>query len=160
MKLLFVNYMETTAAGGINTVVREVGGALAHRGHEVTVLQPNLQHRASEELCQGFRIRRVGAPLSGLLYGFDIQLWGDMAVLYSTITPDVVHVHGFHSLFSAEAVYCVRRMAADVPLVLLVPLGRVSRAVLGETALERVQTGRKEYGGRAHPCHRIFSVRS
>jgi len=117
MKLLFVNYMETTAAGGINTVVREVGGALAHLGHEVTVLQPNLDHRASEELCQGFRIRRVRAPLSGLLYGFDIRLRRDMAVLYSTITPDVVHVHGFHSLFSAEAVYCVRRMAADVPLV-------------------------------------------
>jgi glycosyltransferase involved in cell wall biosynthesis len=117
MKLLLVNYMETTAAGGINTVVREVGGALAHREHEVTVLQPNLHHRASDELCQGFRIRRVQAPLSGLLYGFDIRLWGDMAVLLSTIAPDVVHVHGFHSLFSAEAVYFLRRMDPDVPLV-------------------------------------------
>jgi glycosyltransferase involved in cell wall biosynthesis len=117
MKLLFVNYMETTAAGGINTVVREVGGTLAHRGHEVTVLQPNPHHRAPEELCQGFRIRRVYAPLSGLLYGFDVRLWADMAALYRTITPDVVHVHGFHSLFSAEAVYSLRRMDPDVPLV-------------------------------------------
>jgi glycosyltransferase involved in cell wall biosynthesis len=117
MKLLFVNYMETTAAGGINTVVREVGGALAHRGHEVTVLQPNLHRRPPEELCQGFRIRRVPAPLSGLLYGFDVRLWGDMAALYRTITPEVVHVHGFHSLFSAEAVYLLRRIDADVPLV-------------------------------------------
>jgi glycosyltransferase involved in cell wall biosynthesis len=117
MKLLFVNYMETTAAGGINTVVREVGGALAHRGHEVTVLQPNPHHRPPEELCRGFRIRRVHAPLSGLLYGFDVRLWGDMETLYRTITPEVVHVHGFHSLFSAEAVYFLRRMDAAVPLV-------------------------------------------
>jgi glycosyltransferase involved in cell wall biosynthesis len=117
MKLLIINYMETTAAGGINTVVREVGRTLAHRGHEVTVLQPNPYHRAPEELYQGFRIRRVHAPLSGFLYGFDIRLWADMAALYRTITPDVVHVHGFHSLFSAEAVYFLRRMDPDVPLV-------------------------------------------
>ena len=117
MKLLLVNYMETTAAGGINTVVREVGKALAHRGHEVTVLQPNPYHRPPEELCQGFRIRRVHAPLSGILYGFDIRLWGDMAALYRTIRPDVVHVHGFHSLFSAEVVYFLRRMEPEVPLV-------------------------------------------
>ena len=62
MKLLFVNYMETTAVGGINTVVREVGRALALRGHRVTVLQPNPHHRQPEELYQGFRIQRVHAP--------------------------------------------------------------------------------------------------
>ena len=117
MKLLFVNYMETTAAGGINTAVREVGKALAHRGHEVTVLQPNPDHRPPEELYQGFRIRRVHAPLSDRLYGLDVRLSGDMAALYRTITPEVVHVHGFHSLFSAEAIYLLRRMDADVPLV-------------------------------------------
>ncbi len=55
MKLFFVNYMETTAAGGINTVVREVGVALAHRGHDVTVLQPNPYHRPAEELCHDIR---------------------------------------------------------------------------------------------------------
>jgi glycosyltransferase involved in cell wall biosynthesis len=117
MKLLFVNYMETTAAGGINTAVREVGKTLAHRGHEVTVLQPNPDHRPPEELYQGFRIRRVHAPLSDRLYGLDVRLSGDMAALYRTITPEVVHVHGFHSLFSAEAIYLLRRMDADVPLV-------------------------------------------
>jgi glycosyltransferase involved in cell wall biosynthesis len=117
MKLLFVNYMETTAAGGINTAVREVGGALARRGHEVTVLQPNPDHRQPEEPYQGFRIRRVHAPLGDLLYGLDIRLWGDLAALCRTITPEVVHVHGFHSLFSVEAIYFLRRMYADVPLV-------------------------------------------
>ncbi|MGZ4870154.1 MAG: glycosyltransferase family 4 protein [Halobacteriota archaeon] len=117
MKLLFVNYMETSDAGGINTAVREVGGALAHRGHEVTVLQPNPDNRPREELYLGFKIRRVHAPLSDRLYGLDVRLWGDIAALYRTITPEAVHVHGFHSLFSAEAIYLLRRMDADVPLV-------------------------------------------
>jgi glycosyltransferase involved in cell wall biosynthesis len=117
MRLLFVNSMETTAPGGINTVVREVGGALALRGHRVTVLQPNPHHRPPEELCQGFRIRRVHAPWADLLYGFDVLLWKDIAALWRATTPEVVHEHGFHSLFSAEAVYLIRQMDADVPLV-------------------------------------------
>ncbi|MGZ4853503.1 MAG: glycosyltransferase family 4 protein [Halobacteriota archaeon] len=117
MNLLLVNYMETTAPGGINTVVREVGGALAHRGHKITVLQPNPHHRPREEMCKGFRIQRVDAPLGDLLYGFDVRLRGDLPALYRTITPEVVHVHGFHSLFSAQAIYLVRKMDPDVPLV-------------------------------------------
>lgn len=117
MKLLLINYLETTAPGGINTAVREVAGALARRGHEVTVLQPNPHNRPAEELYQGFRIRRVHAPLGDVLYGFDVALGGEMAALYSTIAPEVVHAHGFHSLFSAEALYFLRRMDAVVPLV-------------------------------------------
>jgi glycosyltransferase involved in cell wall biosynthesis len=117
MKLLFVNHLETTAPGGINTVVREVGEALAHRGHHVTVLQPNPHHRAREEVCPGFRIQRVDVPLGHLLYGLDVRLWRDLPALYRTITPEVVHVHGFHSLFSAEAIYLVRQIDPDVPIV-------------------------------------------
>jgi glycosyltransferase involved in cell wall biosynthesis len=151
MKLLLVNYMETTAAGGINTVVREVGGALAHRGHEVTVLQPNPHHRPPEELCQGFRIRRVQAPLSGLLYGFDVRLWGDMAALYRTITPEVVHVHGFHSLFSAEAVYLLRRIDADVPLVFSFHLDVYRERFLGRRLWNAYkQLGKKMVGAFTH----------
>lgn len=117
MKVLLVNYMETTAPGGINTTVREVGGALAQEGHQVTVLQPNPQRRPREEVCEGFRIQRVDVPLGGLLYGFDVRLWGDLPALYRSITPEVVHVHGFHSLFSAQVSYLVRQIDPDVPLV-------------------------------------------
>ena len=158
MKLLFVNSLETTAPGGINTAVREVGAALALRGHRVTVLQPNPHHRQPEELCKGFRIQRVHAPLANLLYGFDVLLWKDIAALYRTTTPDVVHVHGFHSLFSAEAVHFVRRMDADVPLVFSFHLDVSTGAVFRASALGRVQTTRKKDGRRTHPRHRVLSV--
>jgi len=151
MKLLLTNYMETTAAGGINTVVREVAGALAHQGHEVTVLQPNPQHRPPEELCEGFRIRRVRAPLSGLLYGFDVRLWRDMAALCRTITPEVVHVHGFHSLFSAEALYFVRRMDPRVPLIFSYHLDIYRERFLGRRLWETYKNvGKKMVGAITH----------
>ncbi len=116
MNLLLVNYMETTAPGGINTVVREVGRCLAHRGHRVTVLQPNVRRRPREEMCEGFEIQRVNAPLSGPLYGFDVSLCA-LKERYRVLNPDVVHVHGYHSLFSPEVVYLIRRIDPEVPLV-------------------------------------------
>jgi glycosyltransferase involved in cell wall biosynthesis len=117
MKLLLVNYMETTAPGGINTGVREVGRVLAHWGHQVAVLQPNPHHRPREEVCNGFKIQRVDVPLGNLLYGLDVRLGSDLPALYREVTPEVVHVHGFHSLFSAQVIYLVRQMDPDIPLV-------------------------------------------
>jgi|SRR5450759_242460 len=116
MNLLSVNYMETTAPGGINTVVREVGKGLTHRGHRVTVLQPNVLRRPREEMWEGFEIQRVDSPLSGLLYGFDVSL-RTLKERFRAINPDIVHVHGYHSLFSAEVVYLFRRIDPSVPLV-------------------------------------------
>jgi glycosyltransferase involved in cell wall biosynthesis len=117
MKLLLVNYMETTAPGGINTVVRQVGRTLAYRGHQVTVLQPNPGDRPREEICDGIDLQRVDAPLAELLYGFDVCLWADLKARYGALSPDVVHVHGYHSLFSSEAVYLIRRLDPRVPLI-------------------------------------------
>lgn len=117
MKLLLVNYMETTAPGGINTAVRQVGRTLALRGHEITVLQPNPGGRPREEICDGITIQRVDAPLSELLYGFDVFLLADLKARYNALSPDVVHVQGYHSLFSSEAVYLVRRLDPRVPLI-------------------------------------------
>jgi glycosyltransferase involved in cell wall biosynthesis len=151
MKLLLVTYMETTAAGGINTVVREVGGALALRGHRVTVLQPNPYHRQPEELYQGFRIQRVHAPLADLLYGFDVLLSKDIAALYRATTPEVVHVHGFHSLFSAEAVYLLRWIDADVPLVFSFHLDVYRERFLGRRLWNAYkQLGKKMVGALTH----------
>jgi len=151
MKLLFVNYLETTAVGGINTAVCEVGRALTLRGHRVTVLQPNPDHRPPEELYHGFRIQRVHAPLADLLYGFDVLLSKDIAELYRATTPDVVHVHGFHSLFSAEAIYLLRRMDGNVPLVFSFHLDVYRERFLGRRLWDAYrQVGKKMVGAITH----------
>ncbi|MGZ4923249.1 MAG: glycosyltransferase family 4 protein [Halobacteriota archaeon] len=108
--------METTAPGGINTVVREVGRGIVQREHRVTVLQPSVSKRPREEMYAGFKIQRVAAPCSGLFYGFDISLCS-LTKHYRALNPDIVHVHGFHSLFSPEVVYLISRIDPDVPLI-------------------------------------------
>jgi len=118
VNLLLVNYyMETTAPGGINTVLREVGSALAGKGHQVTVLQQNPCHLPCEEQYRGFRIRRVNAPLSKFLYGFDVRLPRHLHAMYRALNPSVVHVHGWHSLFSPEVVFLIRRIDPEIPLL-------------------------------------------
>ncbi|MGZ4890794.1 MAG: glycosyltransferase family 4 protein [Halobacteriota archaeon] len=117
MKVLLVNWMDTTAPGGINTVVRETGTHLAQKGDTITVLQPNSRHLAHDAVCNGFSIRRVEAPLNKLLYGFDVRLWRDLRALYGQFNPDVIHVHGYHSLFGPEAAFMLRLLDRDAPLV-------------------------------------------
>ncbi|MGZ4846312.1 MAG: glycosyltransferase family 4 protein [Halobacteriota archaeon] len=117
MKVLLVNWMETTAPGGINTVVRETGKHLAQKGNLVTVLQPNPCHLAHDTVCDGLSIRRVNAPFNKLLYGFDVRLWRDLRALYWQFNPDVIHVHGYHSLFGPEAAFMLRFLDRDAPLV-------------------------------------------
>ena len=97
--------------------MRQVGRTLALRGHEITVLQPNPGGRPREEICDGITIQRVDAPLGELLYGFDVFLLADLKTAYSAFSPDVVHVQGYHSLFSSEAVYLVCRLDPRVPLI-------------------------------------------
>jgi glycosyltransferase involved in cell wall biosynthesis len=58
----------------------------------------------------------VDAPFSGLLYGFDISVRA-LKERYRTLDPDIVHVHGYHSLFSSEVVYLIRQINPDVPLI-------------------------------------------
>ncbi len=41
MKVLLINYMETTHPGGVNMVVPEIAKNISRMGHECIVLQPN-----------------------------------------------------------------------------------------------------------------------
>src|SRR5665647_1932030 len=117
MKLLLINYMETTAPGGINRAVREIGAEMVHQGHDVTVLQANPMNLPAEEMYNGFKIIRVKSRVASFLYDLNPALYFYLSKNFTRLDPDVVHVHGFHSLLSAEAIYFVRRMDASVPLV-------------------------------------------
>ncbi len=117
MRILLVNHMETTTPGGINTVVRETGAHLTRQGHLVTVLQPNPCDLARDAVCDGLVIRRVNSPLDSILYGLDVRLWGELRALYRSFDPDVVHVHGYHSLFGPEVIFMLRSLDRDVPML-------------------------------------------
>ncbi len=116
MKLLLVNSLETTAPGGISTTVRNVAAHLSPR-HEVTVVQPNLSRLPVRERYEGFTIERVPAPFYVPLYGLNLALYRWVQVRYKTVAPDLVHIHGYHSLFSPETLALIRRCDASVPVV-------------------------------------------
>lgn len=94
--------METTAPGGINKVVSEIGEHLTKWGHEVTVLQPNPLNLQSQELFRNFHIVRHNSAVGRIFHELDPRLHFSLRAILSQTTPDIVHVHGYGTLFSFE----------------------------------------------------------
>ena len=108
MKLLLINYLETIAPGGISRAVLEVGSAMVHRGHEVTVLQANPLNLPAEEMCNGFKIIRVKSRVAPFLYDLNPAMYLYLRKNFSKLNPDVVHVHGYASLLPVEIMHFLR----------------------------------------------------
>lgn len=115
MKLLLVNYMETTAPGGINRVVREVGAEMVKLGHAVTVLQANPANLPAEETCNGFKIIRVKSRVASFLYDLNPAMYLYLRKNFTRLNPDVVHVHGYASVLPLEILHFLR--GAECPVV-------------------------------------------
>jgi glycosyltransferase involved in cell wall biosynthesis len=114
MKLLLVNYMETTAPGGINRAVREVGAEIVKRGHAVTVLQANPANLPAEEMCNGFKIIRVKSRVAPFLYDLNPAMYLYLRKNFIRLNPDLVHVHGYASLLPSETMHFLR--GAECPV--------------------------------------------
>jgi len=118
VNILLTNYLETLSPGGINKVVAELGKHLSENGHAVTILQGNPQRRPTEETHNGFKIVRKGSPIERYLtYFFNGRLYVYLEKHLKELDPNVVHIHG-HTLFSAEALYAVRRLDRSIPIVI------------------------------------------
>jgi glycosyltransferase involved in cell wall biosynthesis len=114
MKLLLVNYMETTAPGGINRAVREIGAQMVQRGHDVTVIQANPMNLSAEEMCNGFKIIRVKSRVASFLYDLNPAMYFYLSKNFTRLNPDVVHVHGYASLLPLEILHFLR--GAECPV--------------------------------------------
>lgn len=115
MKLLLINYMETTAPGGINRAVREIGAEMVQRGHDVTVLQANPMNLPAEESFNGFKIIRVKSRVASFLYDLNPAMYIYLRKNFTRLNPDVVHVHGYASLLPSEILHFLRD--AECPVV-------------------------------------------
>ncbi len=126
MRILLSNYLETTAAGGINTTVSRVSKSLAERGHTVRVFQANPAGKTRHESLDGFEIHRTGDQRHNRLYGFDPGLRAPIESYVRDTNPQLIHVHGYHTLFSPEVIFMVKRIAPSVPVVFSPHLGPTS----------------------------------
>ena len=117
MKVLLINYMETTQPGGINMVVREIAKNISIMGHECVVLQPNPANLPDEETYEGFNIIRVSSPLDKYLYGLSIGIYQFLRNNLKKINPDVIHINGYHTLQSIEVIHTIKRLDPSIPLI-------------------------------------------
>lgn len=126
MNILLINYMETTTAGGINKTVREIAKQLAERNHRVTVLQPNLSNFPSEEIYDGFKILRVRSRFGHYFYDLSSEIFFFIIRNIKKLNPDIIHVHGYHTLFSPEVLFLLKKINPSIPLVFSPHLGVLS----------------------------------
>lgn len=117
MKILLTNYMETTAPGGINKTVKEIAKNLSRKGHEVTVLQSNPLGLPKEEIYEGFKIVRVSSSFEKHFYGLSPEMYRYLKNHFEKLDPDIVHVHGYHKLLSAEIIHIIRKLNSEVPII-------------------------------------------
>src|SRR5659263_194820 len=117
MNILLTNCIETLSPGGVNKVVAELGKGLAEKGHTVTVLQGNPLKRATEEICGGFKIVRIGSPLETHLHSLNGRLYPYLKKHLKDLDPQIVHLHG-HVLVTPEVFYTVRRIDNSIPTVI------------------------------------------
>lgn len=118
MRLLLVNYMETTAPGGINKVVFEIARWLSKWGHEVVVFNPawDDELQMSEENIEGFKLIR-GYKYRELLYGVSVKNIEVVKGVIREFSPDLIHVHGYHTLFSPEMIFVIKKYYPEIPVV-------------------------------------------
>lgn len=118
MRILLVNYLETTSPGGISKTVYELAQNLS-KNNELTVLQPNPSHLQNEEICNGFKIIRISSPIDNTkyLYGLNLEVFRYLKGHFKELNPDIVHVHGYHHLMPIETIHTIKRIDPDVPIV-------------------------------------------
>lgn len=117
MKILMINYSEVTAPGGVHKTITELAKNLSKMGHEVTVLQGNPQGLPNKETYEGFQIIRVESKIADYLYGFSPEIYFYLKKHFKELNPDIVHVHGYHTLFSPEVIYAIKRISPETPIV-------------------------------------------
>jgi len=108
MRILIVNYLESLEPGGINKVVRRVSYYLSLMGNSVLVFNP--ARRIKEELTSttindGLKIVRGYA---GYLYGLNVRNICLVKQLVEEYRPHIIHVHGYHSLFSTSLIILLK----------------------------------------------------
>ena len=115
MKILLINYMETTAPGGINKAVREIAKNLSICGHDVIVIQANPLNLTEHQFYEHFSIIRVSSILDKYILGLNPEMYIYLEKNLKSINPDLVHFHGYHTLLAPEIIYLIKKLIRASP---------------------------------------------
>lgn len=131
MNIILTNYSEVTSPGGVHRTVIEIAKHLSKKGHKITVLQANPMGLPAEEIYEGFRIVRVKSIFGDKLYGFHPEFFSFIKKYYLCFNPDIIHIHGYHTLFSPELIYLFKHLYPNTPLIFSPHFGISSHSTLG-----------------------------
>lgn len=115
MNLLSINHSEITLPGGVHTTISKLSKALIQIGYVPSVLSVNPGGLQSEEGVDGELIVRMRSQISSHLHGFSPSALFYLTRYVDRIQPDIIHVHGYHTLFSLEVLYLLRN--SEYPIV-------------------------------------------
>lgn len=121
MNILITNYSEVTSPGGVHKAIREIAENLSNSGHRVTILQANPLSLPENEMRDGYRILRVNLPHAKFFYDFDWRIFFFLKNYLTELNPDIIHVHGYHSLFSIEIIFIIKKLLHNPVNILFSP---------------------------------------
>ena len=115
MRILLLNYLDTSKPGGISKVVREFGSGLARLGHTVKMIQP--MKPDGEESGEYFGFRYTGLIRTLGLHHYRIGDIGRIIKHIRDFSPEVINIHGSRNILSPLTVINVKRAFPDIPLI-------------------------------------------
>lgn len=127
-----VNYSETTSPGGINKAVRETAKNLAKQGHQITILQNNPLNLPQEEYFDNYSIIRVKSRFGKYLYDFSYEIKSFLENNLKELNPDIIHIHGYHSLFSFIVFFYLIKQDKKIPIIFSAHLDTVRSTFAGK----------------------------
>ena len=117
MNVIMTNYSEVTYPGGVHKTIREIARHLSKKGHKIVIIQGNPLKLPNKEVHDGYAILRISSRLGDYLYGLAPEIWIYMKKHYKELNPDIIHVHGYHTLFSPGMIYAIKKYYPSTPLV-------------------------------------------
>lgn len=126
MRILITNYSEVRSPGGVHKTIIEMARHLTKIGHQAIIIQANPLNLPSEEIYEGFKIIRIKSKFGDKLYGLHPELYPFLKNSILRLKPDVVHIHGYHTLFSPEIILLVKKINPTIPLVFSPHFGTLS----------------------------------
>lgn len=117
MKILIIHYSEITSPGGVHKTIVETAKNLSKKGHEVVVLQGNPLGYPEQEIFEGFKIIRVKSRIAEHSYGFSPEIYISLNKIIKEIDPEIIHVHGYHTIFSPGVMFTLKLIKLDIPII-------------------------------------------
>ena len=118
MRILTFKDDEVKNPGGINKVIIKINSELAKMGHECTVITTSSLGIPNEEIYEGFKIIRIKSKLGPHFYGLSLSVYLYLKRYFNDLNPDIIHIHGYHGLFSPEIIFILQKMLkVTVPIV-------------------------------------------